>query len=206
MWNQALSLHAVAAVLAGALTALGLGACDHATAPREVSQPVSQISGVVITGMRGAGAIGRGEPTSAGGVNRQEFTLDAGIKNGLVYGTLDYTDYSFTKSDGKPPHFVVGPTYPGTVVATFVQTSSTCVEFDGMGEVLNTGELLAFRVQACDNGSPGVGRDVFAIYVPERLLTDGQPYQRGPDVLSDGELILSGVPTPVLAVTHAPLD
>lgn len=176
------------------------GALGCGTAPTAVEAP-SFVVAVVITGMRGSGAIGLGEPTAAGGVNRQVFDADVGTRSGMAYGTLDYTDYGFTKADGNPPHLVVGPTWAGTAIVTFVQTSGTCVEFEGVGRLLNTGELLGFRAQTCDNGQPGVGLDVFAIAVPQRLITDATLYQRGPDMLSSGELTLSGsvLSTPGLA-------
>ena len=193
------------ALMGAAVAALGAAGCNNPTTSLGGERPLRPSFGTfpaVIVEMRGAGTLGDGAPTTAGGVNRQLFAFDAGISSDIVFGTLDYTDSGFTKPDGKPPHFVVGPAYPGTVVATFVQMSNTCVEFDGQGEVLNTGEILAFRIQACDNGSPGVGLDVFAIYVPERLLTDGQAYQRGPDMITSGEITATTASVPALGMTH----
>jgi hypothetical protein len=180
-------------VVSVALTTLGAVGCGRPTGPVEALQ----LAAVAITSTRGTGTIGNGVP-AGDGVATYAFSFAAGISGGLASGTLDYTDYAVLKPDGQYAHFVVGPSYPGTMVATFVQTSSTCVEFDGQGKLLNTGELLAFRVQACDNGAGW--SDVFAIYVPERLVTHGQPYQRGPDMLSSGDIISSGPATPTVGL------
>jgi hypothetical protein len=183
------------------LAALGAASCEHAPTSidaRGASRPSFATAAGVITAMRGRGAIGSGQPTYYG-VDHQWFALDVGSSGGVVYGTLDYIDSGFVKGDGNYPHFVVGPDWPGTAVATFVQTSSTCVEFDGVGRLINTGELLAFRAAACDTDEPGVGLDVFGIEAPQRLVTNGDIYRAGPLALWHGEVTASSATTPVPA-------
>lgn len=141
----------------------------------------------IIVRMTGVGEIGDGHP-AGDSIWLQAFDLDAGTDLGVAYGRLDYVDYSVFKPDGKPARLYVGSDDPETAILGFIQTSERCVDVSGTGRIINTGELVRFLVEACDNGEPGVGRDVFGIYVPERFVTHGSPYQRGPDQLSDGEL------------------
>jgi len=171
-----------------ALTAFAVAGCESPTAEMG---PSLAIGTTVVTAMQGTGGIGDGAPTFYG-QNRQWFDLDVGVSTGVVYGRMEYVDSGFVKEDGNYPHFVVGPEWPGTAVATFVQTSATCVEFEGMGWLINTGEYLAFRVETCDNGEPGAGLDTFAITVPQRLLTHGNVYRAGPLPLVYGELTAYG--------------
>jgi hypothetical protein len=188
------------------LGALGVVGCDHApTSIDALGQPgpTFATAAVVINGMQGRGAIGSGQPTYYG-VDHQWFVLDVGISGGVVYGQLDYIDSGFVKQDGTPPHFVVGPDWPGTAVVSFVQTSNTCVEFEGAGRLINTGELLAFRATTCDNDQPGVELDVFGIEAPQRLVTNGDIYRAGPLPLWYGEVTASGTTTPVPAI--APME
>jgi hypothetical protein len=177
--------------MVAALVATG---CDGTGLATDITprQPARALMGMsVITALRGLGAIGSGTPTYYG-VDRQRFDFDAGIGAAGAYGRLDYVDSGFVKEDGQPPHFVVGPAWPGTGVGSFTQTSPTCAAFDGVGKLLNTGELLAFRIEACDNGQPGAAVDVFGIEVPQRLLTHGEIYRAGPLSLSAGEVVRSG--------------
>lgn len=164
------------------------GACSPPSAPEDaVRVDAVSLAGVTMIRMTGSGQIGDGLPGNDS-INLQVFDLDAGMNGALPYGRLDYTDYSVIKPDGNPARLRAGPDEPGTAITGFVQTSSVCVEISGRGRVVNTDEIVSFLVETCDNGSPGVGRDVFGIRVPERFLTHGTPYQRGPDMLSDGEL------------------
>lgn len=175
------------AVLAVSL-GLALGACDEMTSPEKRSGPgtpsFSEVSTTVITGIHGAGELGDGSP-AGDSINLQEFEFDVTED---VSGSLDYTDNAVIKSDGNPANLRAGPDVEGTAITGFVQLSSTCVEFAGVGKVTNTGELLEFRVEVCDNGKPGTGLDVFGIWVEQRFATHGSPYQRGPDMLSGGEI------------------
>ncbi len=164
--------------------ALGCSNPPTALDARSNGRPSLATATSVITEMRGTGTLGDGTRFPGGYVNTQTFSFDAGIGVTGVYGTLDYTDSSFHKADGNAPHFVVGPQYPGSAIASFVQTSNNCVEFAGDGYLINTGEFLAFRIDACDYGSPGTGLDTFYISVPER------PYNVGPAALTSGEITL----------------
>ena len=180
-----------------ALTVLGTVGCDNpstAVGTPSVGDALLLPASTVITAMRGAGAIGSGDPTF-GGVDRQSFVLDVGTSAGVPYGQFDYIDSGFVKEDGNYPHFVVGSEYSGTAITNFAQTSDACAAFDGVGRLLNTGELLAFHAETCDNGQPGVGLDSFGIYVPQRLLTHSTIYRAGPFLLSRGELTASGTTT-----------
>lgn len=134
-----------------------------------------------ITQMTGTGTLGLGEPTGEG-IWLQEFSVDVGVHNGIAGGSIDYTDHSILVN-GVPPHFRAALDEEGTAVTNFVQVSDTCVDFSGVGKLVNTGELLRFRARACDNGSPGIDLDVFGLWVPDH------DYQRGPDLLSDGDLV-----------------
>ena len=170
----------------GAAAALLTAACTAPSAPDDAAR-VQAVSVASMTRMTGSGQIGSGLP-AGDSLDLQVFDLDAGLQGLLPYGRLDYTDYSTFKPDGNPARLRAGPDEPGTAITGFVQTSSACVEISGRGRVINTDEIVTFVVDTCDNGTPGVGRDVFGIRVPERFLTHGTPYQRGPDMLSDGEL------------------
>lgn len=180
-------------LLTGALGTLTLAGCDGPLAPERAGEraaPLFDATTPAITRMRGAGTLGYGEPRPDGGVSRQYFDFNAGIDNGVVDGVLVYVDSAVIKEDGRPAELRVGSLYPGTAVLTFVQTSATCVEFEGTGYLINTGELLGFKVQACDNGEPGLDLDYFGLAVPQRLLTHGQAYHRA-DLLSSGGIIRS---------------
>lgn len=184
--------HALPALMASALCTLTLAGCEAATGPEdgvEAAPPLEALTSPAITSMRGAGTLGYGETTADGGVSRQSFDFNVGIDNGLVQGTMVYIDSAVVKvEDNEPAELRVGDEYPGTEILSFVQTSATCVEFDGTGYLVNTGELLAFKAEACDNGSPGVDADFFGLRVPQRFLTHGQEYYRA-DLLSSGDII-----------------
>ena len=176
------------------LIALGALGCQN-----QIAAPSLATAAFVMNGMRGNGGIGSGTPTFYG-KDRQVFDLNVGISGGLAYGTLDYVDSGFVKSDGNYPHFVVGPQWPGTAITSFVQVSDACAEFQGIGYLINTGEQLAFNVDACDNGTPGAGIDTFGIEVPQRLITNGNVYRAGPLPLVYGELTASGYLTPAVGL------
>jgi hypothetical protein len=77
---------------------------------------------------------------------------------------------------------------PATGITSFTRTSTACVTFGGTGRV-NTGELVSFSTEACDNGSPGVGRDVFTMSVPSQAY-------RVSGTLTDGEITGGGASPP----------
>jgi len=138
--------------------------------------------------------MGPGIPTYYG-IERQWFDFD--VSGGPPSGRLDYIDSAFVKSDGHYPHLVVGAQYPGTAITSFTPTSDNCAEFTGVGYLINTGESLAFLIEACDNAQPGVGFDTFGITVPQRILDVGTFYSAGPFPLVYGELTAAGTPVTV---------
>jgi hypothetical protein len=184
------------ALLVG-LAMCALSGCDHPGA--SPTAPSLATSAFLMSGMQGTGGMGGGTPTYYG-YDRQWFDIDVGTSNGLPYGTMEYIDSGFVKSDGHYPDFVVGPSWPGTAITGFVQTSSACAQFQGMGYLKNTGEQLAFDAMACDHGTPGVGVDTFEIQVPQRLITNGGVYRAGPLPLVYGDLTASGTATPAAPI------
>ena len=178
------------------LVALGMLGCDNLKSPVDAGslRGPSLALTTVVTGMRGTGGMGPGTPTFFG-IERQWFDID--VSATPASGRMEYIDSSFVKSDGHYPHFVVGAQYPGTAITSFTPTSDKCVEFTGVGYLINTGESLAFLVEACDNGQPGVGFDTFGITVPQRILDVGTFYSAGPFPLVYGELTAAGTPVSV---------
>ena len=173
----------------------GLAQCREPASPDAAVQRALLLAGGM-SRMSGSGAIGSRDKTFYG-VDVQSFVLDAGESMGVPYGQFDYIDSGFVKEDGNYPHFVVGPEWPGTGVFAFAQTSAMCADIAGVGHLINTGELLAFQLRTCDNGTPGVGLDEFGIQVPQRLITHGGVYFAGPAVLFRGELTSTGSPSPL---------
>jgi hypothetical protein len=133
----------------------------------------------------GLGAIGQGDATP--GSDRQEFDFEANATPG---GRLTFIDYTVVRADGSAGHMTVDPDdYPDTGVTSFQQLSATCVRFGGTGR-LDTGELWAFFVDACDEADPGVGFDRFTITLPDRA-GPGVPFTRS-GTLTSGDIVLSG--------------
>lgn len=187
-----------------ALAALALAACDQEdgsdlTGPA-LEPHMSTSTEVTIVRMRGAGTLGDG---SAGGdsIRLWAFDFNVGIDNGVVDGVLDYTDYNVFKEDGKPANLQVSDNHEGTAILDFTQISATCVQFSGVGEVTNTGELVSFTSKACDNADPGVNLDYFEIRVPDRMITHDTEYVRR-DLISDGEIVASLLGTPSVEITR----
>jgi hypothetical protein len=176
------------------LVVLIMAACEQPTTFAN-DAPRALVVASVMTGMSGAGAIGSGSPTFYG-LDRQAFVIDVGLAATGPYGKFDYVDSGFVKEDGDYPHFVVGPEWAGTRIVSFAPTSGECAEFAGVGRLLNTDELLAFRVMTCDYGTPGTDLDVFGIEVPQRLLTHGDIYSEGPLALARGNLTHAGIRLP----------
>ena len=136
----------------------------------------------------GLGAIGPGSPTL--GSDRQDFDFDV---NATETGRLFYRDYSVVR-DGAAGQLVVDRAADAaTQFTAFHQTSARCVRITGAGRV-DTGELLRFYVDACDNASPGTGFDTFAFTVPDRHGR-GVPYVRSGS-LSSGDVSLGSASTP----------
>jgi hypothetical protein len=115
-------------------------------------------------------------------MDRQEFDFDA---TGSPGGRLFLRDFRAVRADGSIGSLTVDPAiHEGTEINAFVQTSAACVAFGGIGR-LDTGDLVDFSVDACDNGSPGADVDFFRISVP------GIGYNES-DMLTEGEITLSG--------------
>jgi hypothetical protein len=129
-------------------------------------------AGVRVTG---GSAIGPGAPIP--GSDRQEFVFD--VTNAPT-GRLVVRDYTFVRSNGTVASLTVDPLLDtATGISSFTQTSPACVTFGGRGRV-DTGEVVAFTVDACDHGTPGAGMDSFGLTVPSfnyrksGTLTEGE--------------------------------
>jgi hypothetical protein len=129
------------------------------------------------TGVRvtGGSAIGPGLPIP--GSDRQEFVFDV---TNAPEGRLVVRDYTFVRRDRSVASLTVDPVLDAaTEIRSFDRTSPTCATFGGIGRV-DTGELVAFTVDACDNGIPGMGQDFFGLTVPyfdyhkSGTLTEGE--------------------------------
>ena len=163
--------------------------------PRTVTvaedQPASTTFGVSCTtppssGARvtGLGAIGPG--TATPGSDKRTFDFEA---TDLPGGRLRYADYSIVRNGMAVTVTVDRTADPATVINSYSQTSATCVSFGGTAR-LDNGELHAFTLQACDNGSPGIGSDQFTIHLP-----NAGNYQRsGP--LTEGEITITAGTAP----------
>jgi hypothetical protein len=115
------------------------------------------------TRVTGRGAMGSG--TATPGSDRQEFDFEA---TSAPSGRAAVTDYSVVRPSGTVGHMIVDQSVdPATGVTSFTRTSTTCVRFEGMGR-LDTGELMRFFIDACDNASPGAGFDTFTVTLPDR--------------------------------------
>jgi len=81
-------------------------------------------------------------------------------------GRLRATDWSIVRSNGGVASATLDPaTDPATAITSFTRTSTVCATFGGTAR-LDTGELVGIAIDACDNASPGTGRDSFTIRVP----------------------------------------
>lgn len=137
------------------------------------------------TRITGRGAIGSSLAIPLS--DRQEFDFDA--TDTPPGGRLFYRDWGFLRQDLT---LLSGATLtadpavdPATGISSFTQTSAACVTFGGRA-VTDRGAYLYFSVDACDNGSPGVGVDTFAIHVYE---VDFEYSRSG--TLTEGEITLS---------------
>lgn len=134
----------------------------------------------------GLGAIGPGTPTL--GSDRQEFDFDLNATPG---GRLDYRDYSVVRN-GAAGRMIVNPPADGaTELYAFHQTSAACVRISGRGRI-DTGDLLLFSIDVCDNASGGTGSDTFGMFIPDRL-GQGVPYVRSGS-LTTGDIVFGAPP------------
>lgn len=175
-WNRFAPLPGL---LAATLLVVG---CGDALAPERQGPAVPAFShgGTTHPTVTGLGAIGDGLAVPF--MDRQEFDFDV---TGAPGGRLFMRDFRAVRADGSIGSLTADPAIdPATGINAFVQTSAACVTFGGIGR-LDTGDLLDFSVDACDNGSPGAGVDFFGISVP------GIGYNES-DVITDGEITLTG--------------
>lgn len=129
-----------------------------------------------------SGRGGIGSSVALPGMNRQEFDF---LVTSPPAGRLFIRDYSVVRTSAELlASLRVDPADPATGISQVEQTSATCVVFGGIGRV-DTGDLFAFSVTACDNGSPGARVDFFSITVPDINYTKQAS-------LTDGEITISG--------------
>ena len=172
----------VTSTLAATLLAVG---CRDATAPTPLrpSHPAFAVSGASAE-IRGTGSIGTGAATP--GSSRQDFDFDV---TSDLNGHLTLTDWSVVRSATTVASLTVSAGDQGTWFSAFRDGSAACadpthgVEVDGTGR-LDTGQLLAFTIYACDNGAGSA--DFVRIYAP-----NGGPYDRSGNP-SSGDLVKSG--------------
>lgn len=144
------------------------------------------------TRVGGLGAIGPGPATLYS--DWQEFDFDVTATPG---GRLAYSDYSVVRNGAAGNMFVDRARDAATEIRSFHQPSDRCVRVTGTGRV-DTGELLPFYVDVCDNASPGTGFDTFTMTIPDRVRP-GVPYVRSGS-LSTGDIVLgAGAPPSVAA-------
>jgi hypothetical protein len=145
------------------------------------------------TRVGGLGAIGPGPATL--GSDRQEFDFDV---NASPSGRLAYSDYSVVRNGAAGNMFIDRAADAATEVRSFHQPSARCVRITGTGRV-DTGELLRFYVDVCDNATPGTGFDAFTMTIPDRVRP-GVPYVRSGS-LSTGDIVLGEGAPPAAAAT-----
>ena len=131
------------------------------------------------TRVTGLGAFGSGPATPGG--DRRTFDFDVTDTPG---GRLRATDWSIVRSNGGVASATLDPTTdPATAITSFTRTSTVCATFGGTAR-LDTGELVGIAIDACDNASPGTGRDSFTIRVPSLgYMSSG--------TLTEGDIALS---------------
>jgi hypothetical protein len=159
------------------VTAGGTTGTNFAVSCTGASPPTS-------TRVTGRGAMGSG--TATPGSDRQEFDFEA---TSAPSGHAAVTDYSVVRASGTVGHMIVDQSVdPATGVTSFTRTSTTCVRFEGMGR-LDTGELMRFFIDACDNASPGAGFDTFTVTLPDRG-GPGVAFIRS-GTLSEGDIVIT---------------
>jgi hypothetical protein len=143
----------------------------------------------VVSGPRIAGV---GAIVATPGSPGQTFDFEATDAPG---GRLLFTDFSIVREPGgSAATLTVAATLAGTGITSFTRRSAACVTVGGTG-LVDTGELVNFSIDACDNSSPGV--DAFTISAPSI------PYQAS-GTLTEGAITVSGAapaPSPVTRVT-----
>src|SRR5437762_992503 len=184
----------VSTTIAATLLAIG---CRDVTSPSPLrtTHPIFAVSGASAE-IRGTGSIGTGDAIP--GSSRQD--LDFDITSDLA-GHFTLTDWSIVRSATTVGTLTVSPDDQATWFSAFRDGSAACadpthgVEVDGTGR-LDTGQLLAFTIFACDNGPAGSGTDFVRLYAP-----NGGPYDRSGN-LSSGDLVKSGTASPTAPDTR----
>ena len=177
----------VAALAAATLLAVG---CRDSVAPVRHGPEVPAFSyGGTPPAVTGLGAIGHRLALPV--MNRQEFDFNV---TGTPGGRFFIRDYSVVRTNGSLGSLTADAAADAaTGISSFTETSAACVTFVGIGR-LDTGDLVDFSVDACDNGSAGAGVDFFRLSVPAIAYSKS-------DTLTEGEITLSGATKGDLDVT-----
>ena len=163
-----------------AATLLAVGCRDSLSPERHGLDGPAFSHGSTHTAVTGLGAIGSGLAIPY--MDRQEFDFNA---TDTPDGRLFFRDFRAVRADGSVASLTANQAVDAaTGISYFSQTSAACATFGGIGRV-DTGELVDFSVDACDNGSPGTGVDIFGISVPVRAYSLSR-------TLTEGEITLSG--------------
>jgi hypothetical protein len=104
--------------------------------------------------MTGGGRLGGGDNDMSSDKNFATFGFNAGLKNGVPDGQLEYNDH------GR------GLKFHSTSITSFSldPNNPNCAIFSGTGR-LNGVDGYTFTVRACDNAEPGRGADTFEITI-----------------------------------------
>jgi hypothetical protein len=171
-----------------AATLLGVS-CRDSVAPGHGPERPAFVEVGTQPAITGRGAIGNGLALAT--MDRQEFDFEA---TGAPGGRLFVRDFGALRTNGSTGSLTADPAVDAaTGINSFTQTSAACVTFAGIGR-RDTGDLVDFSVDACDNGSPGTGVDFFRISVPIIAYSES-------GTLAEGEITLSGATKGDLEVT-----
>jgi hypothetical protein len=163
-----------------AATLIAAGCRDSVSPERWRLEVPAFVAAATPPALTGRGAIGHGPALPT--MNRQEFDFEA---TGTPGGRLFVRDFGAFRANASTGTLTADPAVDAaTGIHSFTQTSAACVTFAGIGR-LDSGDLVDFSVDGCDNGSPGTGVDFFRISVP------AISYDRS-DKLTEGEITLSG--------------
>jgi hypothetical protein len=115
----------------------------------------------------GQGQLGMGSATPGDSVLTFAFDVRADLT-----GRFTVTDYGDIHPSGNPASLTTDPVAdPMTSITHYRTSSNACsdpsrgVEFDAVGRE-DTGTLVSYTVQACDNGPAGSGLDFWSIFIP----------------------------------------
>ena len=115
----------------------------------------------------GQGQIGSGSPTPGSDATTFDFDVRANLT-----GRFTGTDWADLHSPTQPATLTTDPVAdPATSFTAYRNSSSACsdptrgVEVDAVGRE-DTGNLVAYTLTVCDNGSAGSGNDFFRVFIP----------------------------------------